>query len=563
MKFSQIPYKRPSIEAYATTFLALLTQFDKADSFLEQDSIFQKLYEHRDEFDTMFQLAQMKCDADTTNEAMQDETGYFNTVLPKTEELETAFYKSLVKAQFKDQLKEKWGAHIFNIASNKIKGFSPEIMDDLVQENQLSSEYTRVIGSISIELNGKDYNLTGLEKLFVDKDRSIRKKASSAKWNALAEKQEKLDSIYDDLVNVRHKMARKLGFENFIELRYIKMDRIDYNPEMVATFREQVIKHIGPIVQKLNNRHKKRLGYDHIFEYDRQFQFNSGDPSPKYQPEEILKKGRDMYASLSVETEEFFNHMMKNELLDVINRPGKAMAAYCWELSKYRHPYIFACFNGTSNDIKVLTHEAGHAFQYYCSREALIEYRWPSFEAAEIHAMSMEYLTYPWMNNFFNEDVEKYFFSHISKSMNSLLFNCSGDHFQHIVYENPTMTPNERATVWRDLEKNYLPTKDFDDCDFLENGRYWQWIRHLYKYPFYLIDYALAQICALQYWQKNQKDKNGAWADYLNICKAGGTLPFLELVKKGNLRSPFDPGCVQMVAESVDKYLDSIDDSNF
>ncbi len=564
MKFSKIEYSRPSIEVYESNFNAALKEFNNAKNFTKQNEILEHLYKQRDEFDTMFQFAKMKYDGDTTNEFYQNEIDYFNKILPQTDKLINNFYQSLVNTQFKDQLEKKWGSHIFNLANNKSKEFDSSIIEELTKENELKSEYTRLIGSINIDYKGNKHNLISIATFLENKNRNTRKEASAAKWNVLSDRQQQLDEIFDNLVKVRHTMATKLGFENYIELGYIRLDRIDYEREQIAIFRKHVVKYFTPIAKKLIDRQKKRLGYDNIYHYDQLFQFNSGNPSPKYHPEEILKRGQKMYADLSEETNVFFKYMMENELLDVINRPGKALGGYCWEISKYRHPYIFASFNGTSSDIKILTHETGHAFQYFCGRDInLAEYRWPSYEAAEIHSMTMEYLTYPWMESFFEEDTEKYLFAHLSSAVSLLLTGCQGDHFQHLIYESPNLSPDERAESWLNMNSIYNPSKIYKDNKYLESGRFWQIILHIYKFPFYFIDYALAKICALQYWQNSKKNKEATWNDYLKLCKAGGTLPFLELVKYGNLQSPFEEECIERIANYIDMFLDNIDDSTF
>jgi len=255
---------------------------------------------------------------------------------------------------------------------------------------------------------------------------------------------------------------------------------------------------------------------------------------------------------------------LKYDLLDVINRPGKADAGYCWCLSDYKHPFIFANFNGTSGDIDVLTHEAGHAFQYFKSRNYdIIEYRSPSSESAEIHAMSMEFLTYPWMEGFFKEDAEKYFFSHLNNSLLFMPYGCAVDHFQHIIYKNPNYTPNQRAGVWKEMQDLYLPDYKMDLTPYLESGRFWQKQAHIYEMPFYYIDYVLAQVCAIQFWQKSTENRTEAWGDYVRLCKAGGTMPFLKLVELANLKSPFEDGTVKGITTGILNHLNAIDDTRF
>lgn len=564
MKFSEIPFERPSIESFEKGYDQLLKDFEQAETFERQDVLLKKLYEQREAFDTMHQLAFIKYTTDTSDEQMQKENDHFDTILPISEKMNTKYYNTLINSKFKEQLSNKWGAHLFNYASYKLKGFDPSIMEELKEENKLSSEYVKIKGTADIEFEGKKHNLAGIRKFIVDKDRSTREKASKARWDFFAQKQEQLDELFDKMVKLRHNMSLKLGLDNFVKLAYIRLGRIDYDDHMVSNFRDQIRKHIVPINAKLRKKQRKRLGYEILQDYDLDFMFTSGNPKPKGTPQEILMKAKQMYKELSDETNVFFEHMLKFDLLDVVNRPGKADMGYCWELSSYKHPFIFANFNGTRGDVDVLTHEAGHAFQYFCCRENnIIEYRTPGAETAEIHSMSMEFLTYPWMKNFFEEDEEKYFFSHMSDAFTFMPYGCAGDHFQQIVYENPGLTPNERAKAWKEMEKMYLPDRRMDSHPNLVNGRFWQRQGHFFENPFYFIDYVLAEVCALQFWQKNQQDSKQAWSDYLRLCKAGGSSTFLELLKVANLRSPFDDGCVKSVANEAFSHLNAIDDSSF
>jgi M3 family oligoendopeptidase len=271
-----------------------------------------------------------------------------------------------------------------------------------------------------------------------------------------------------------------------------------------------------------------------------------------------------MYHELSPDTDVFFSHMQSANLMDLVNRDGKATGGYCTYISKYEAPYIFSNFNGTSGDIDVLTHEAGHAFQVWSSRQFLFEeYHWPTADAAEIHSMSMEFFTWPWMHLFFGDQTNKYHFMHLAGAIQFLPYGVAVDEFQHMVYEKPEMSPSERNAAWRSLEKAYLPHRDYAGNEHLEAGRFWHKQSHIFNSPFYYIDYTLAQICAFQFWVKDRQNHQNAWADYLRLCQAGGSHSFLDLVKLANLKSPFEDGCVQSVVNEIQDYLNSVDDSNF
>ena len=270
-----------------------------------------------------------------------------------------------------------------------------------------------------------------------------------------------------------------------------------------------------------------------------------------------------MYKELSPETDEFFQFMLKYDLMDLEAKEGKMAGGYATILGKYKYPFIFSNFNGTAHDVDVLAHEAGHTFQFFRSMsQPLPEYYFPTLEAAEIHSMSMEFFAYPWMKNFFNEDEEKYKFSHLSGAISFLPYGAAIEEFQHFVYENPNISIEERNQGWLDIEIKYGLTSDKEDNEYLLSGRFWQKQGHLFRSPFYYIDYTLAQVCAFQFWEKSEEDFNTAWNDYLNLCNLGGSLPFTQLVKKANLKSPFIKENMKGVIKRIDQFLESIDDSN-
>jgi M3 family oligoendopeptidase len=269
-----------------------------------------------------------------------------------------------------------------------------------------------------------------------------------------------------------------------------------------------------------------------------------------------------MYSELSPETKEFFDFMIENQLMDLISKKGKAGGGYCTYISKYKAPFIFSNFNGTSGDVDVLTHEAGHAFQVYSSRNyETPEYNFPTYEACEIHSMSMEFFTYPWMNLFFEEEVDKYKYFHLSEALLFIPYGVTVDEFQHFVYENPNATPRERKSAWRAIERKYLPHRNYEANEYLEKGGWWHQQGHIFETPFYYIDYTLAQICAFQFFKKATENREKAWSDYLRLCKAGGSASFLELVKLANLVSPFENGCIASVIDHIEAYLNNIDDT--
>ncbi len=562
MKFSEYKYVRPEVEIFKPKFEQLLVKFKEASSFEEQGKVMDEIIALRNEYGTMSTLASIRNSIDTTDEFYDKENDYFDTVGPVFQGFSVDFYKELIKSKFKKELEEKYGSQLFKLAEMEIKTFSDEVLEELQEENKLVSQYNKLVASAKIEFKGEIRNLSQMTPFKQDKDRSVRKEASE-KSNAFFEEHEKeFDEIYDKLVKVRAKIAEKLGYKNFVELGYLRMSRSEYGPKDVAWYREQVYKHIVPVAVDLRKRQAKRLGIDDFKYYDSPLLFNSGNAAPKGNKDWMVDKARTMYKELSPETHEFFSFMADNELLDLESKKGKQSGGYCTYIPNYRSPFIFANFNGTSGDVDVLTHEAGHAFQVYQSRDFEVpEYGFPTYEACEIHSMSMEFITWPWMNLFFEDLETKYKFSHLADGLLFIPYGVSVDEFQHFVYENPNATPDERKAKWREIEKKYLPTIDYDGNDFMERGGFWFRQGHIFGSPFYYIDYTLAQVCAYQYWVKFNEDRKTAWEDYLRLCKAGGSKPFLELVKVGNIKNPFEPGIMESIIPPIKEWLNSVDDT--
>ena len=562
IRFSDYKYERPDIEKVSKEFDNLLEKFENAKDVETQNEVIRQINKLRNTIDTMGTLVNIRHSINTEDEFYKKEQDFIDENEPNFQNLVFKYYKVLVNSRFRKELEGKWGSQVFNLAELQLKSFSEEIIDDLVNENRLTTEYDNLIASAKIEFEGETRNLSQMFPFIESKDRDVRKKAYEAYTNFFEENESEFDRIYDELVKVRDKMAKKLGYKNYVQFGYDRLGRTDYDSKMVANYRKQVYESLVPVVVELMDRQRKRLGLDELRYYDEPLWYLTGNATPKGSPEWILDNGKKMYKELSKETDQFFKFMVERELLDLVSKRGKMSGGYCTIIPDYNSPFIFSNFNGTSGDVGVLTHEAGHAFQSFMSMDyELPEYKFPTYEACEIHSMSMEFITWPWMELFFEDDVEKYKFSHLSDAINFIPYGTTVDEFQHFIYENPEATPEMRKSKWREIEKKYLPFRDYEDNDFLNRGGYWFKQGHIFQTPFYYIDYTLAQVCAFQFWIKDRENHEKAWEDYMRLCKAGGSLPFLELVKLGNLENPFVDGTISKVVKPLKEYLDSVDDS--
>ena len=563
MNFNDYKYEHLDLEKIKGEFSELIDSFEKTENVEGQIEAFDKIIKLRNHIETMQTLVSIRHSIDTNDEFYDKENEYMDEISPILFGFTNDFYKALVNSKFKDELIKKYGKLLFDLAENTLKVFSNEIIPDAQEENRLSSKYSKLIASAKIDFDGKELNLSQMVPYTQSKDRNVRIEAAKKVAQFFAENQEEFDNIYDSLVKVRTKMAQKMGYKNYVEFGYKQLSRLEYDAKMVEGYRKQVLENIVPLHTELRKRQEKRLGVEKLRFYDEAIKFNSGNADPHGSPEWILNHGKTMYKELSKETDEFFTFMTENNLLDLLSKKGKMSGGYCTYIPEHKAPFIFANFNGTAHDIDVLTHEAGHAFQVYQSRGFDVpEYLWPTYEACEIHSMSMEFLTWPWMKLFFENDTEKYKFIHLSEALLFIPYGVTVDEFQHWVYENPEVTPQERREKWLEIEKKYLPTRDYGEVNELKNGIFWFRQGHIFSSPFYYIDYTLAQVCAFQFWIKSREDREKAWQDYLNLCKLGGSKSFFELMKSANLKNPFEEGTLASVIPKIKEYLDNVDDMN-
>ncbi|MFK7973105.1 MAG: M3 family oligoendopeptidase [Bacteroidia bacterium] len=558
--FSNFVYKRPDLDALAKDFEIALERFTSAESIDSQREALAQLNVLRKSFESMRDLAHVRFTHDTRDTFYKEENDFFNEESPRYEGLVSALYNALLKARFKDGLIAEFGDHIFRLSEKAINVYAPEIEEDLKEENRLRSEYTSLLASAEVMFKGKKHNLSMMGVYMSSPDRQLRKEASNARWSFLHERQDEFDRLFDELVKVRTRMAKKLGYDNFVQLGYDRLSRTEYGPAEIKAFRAQIAEHVVPLASSMRDRQQHRLGLDSLNHYDEPLLFPDGNPQPLGDPRWIIDRGQEMYNKLSQETGDFYRFMDERELMDLETRPGKAPGGYCTYLDNFEVPYIFANFNGTKGDIFVLTHEAGHAFQVYSSRgQEVPEYQWPTMEACEIHSMSMEFFTRPYMDLFFEEKADQYRYAHLFEAIAFLPYGAAIDEFQHVVYEQPELSPAERRAAWRDIERKYLPHRDYDGNDYLELGGFWQAQRHIFKMPFYYIDYVLAQLCAFQFWFKAIDNHDQAFADYVKLCKAGGTMPFLSLVDYAGLKSPFDNSVIKSVVERLSQEIAKVD----
>ncbi|WP_300800231.1 M3 family oligoendopeptidase [uncultured Acetatifactor sp.] len=556
MKFKDMPYERVDFEQVEQEMRALMEAFDSAKDGEEQFAVHQKYYALTDRVGTQMTIAHIRYDADTTDEFYSAEHDYYNEKSPIYHNLALEYEKKLYASPYRDKLVEKIGPVAFKNMEIAQKAMDERLIPLMQEENNLTTEYSKLIAGAKIPFDGQELNLSLLRPYTVHQDRSVRAAAWKAQSEFFAANAQTLDEIYDKLVKNRTAQARALGYDNYLELGYYRMCRNCYGREEVENFRKQVKEDFVPFAEKLHDRRRQRLGLEKLSCIDTAVYFKEGNPAPLGTPQEILEAGRKMYGELSPETREFYDFMMENELFDVLGRKTKRAGGYMTYMPVYQAPFVFANFNGTSGDVDVITHECGHAFQGWLSgKDPIREHSDITMETAEIHSMSMEFFAQKWMPLFFGERARDYIEMHLEDAAAFIPYGCMVDEFQHTVYENPDMTPAERHAAWLELERQYRPHQDYGDDPFFGKGGFWQRQQHIYTSPLYYIDYSLAQSCALQYKVKMDADFEGAWASYLKLCRLSASDFFTNMVKEVGLDSPFEAGCMKNIVEKLEKYV--------
>ena len=558
MKFSEMPYSRPDMEALAAATTQTLEAMKAAPNAAGQIAAYDAYEKKMQTAGTMQQIAYIRHTINTKDEFYNAENDYMDEIGPKLQELSHQVNTALLESPYRAELERHYGALMFKNLEIAARSFSPAIVELMQEENKLVSEYQNLYASATVEFDGKTMPLPLLGPYKQDPDRAVRKAAYEADAKFFDSHREELDTLYDKLVKVRDAQAKKMGLHNYIPLGYDRMGRNCYTAKDVAAFRDQIAEDMVPIVAKVKEAQRRRIGVEKLAFYDEPISFADGNAVPEGTPDEILAAGKKMYQELSPETAEFIDFMFENELFDVLSRDGKAPGGYCTEIADYKSPFIFSNFNATAGDVDVLTHEAGHAFEAYQAfkQELPSLLHSPTIEACECHSMSMEFLTAPWHHLFFGKQTDKYELGHCEDALVFIPYGCMVDEFQHKVYENPEMTPEQRNELWLSLEKKYRPWIDFDNLPFYSRGGGWQRQLHIYEVPLYYIDYCMAQTVAFQFWNLSRENYAEAWKRYMTFVDKAGTATFAELVESAGLKVPYHAGCIKEIGESISRWLE-------
>ena len=558
MKFSEMTYTRPDIEA----LLAQCREFAARAAAAPDSQSLTALYFEQSrafaDYTTASQLVNIHYTCDTRDAYWKAEQDFFDDNGPAVSNAQVEIFRSFLANPHVDALAETIGSTCVAGMKNAVLGMDDRTVELQKEFNGLVSQYQQIYGGAMVELNGKQLTIPQLGPYKESLDPKVRRAAFEAEAGYFDAHRDQLDQLYGKIVKNLNQQAKVLGYKDYSELSYVRMNRIGYGAEEIRSFRDQVATDVVPLLQQVMKMRSARTGIAHPTFADLPVMFKDGNPAPIPGYEARMAAARTMYHELSPETAEFIDFMQDNELFDVESRPGKMSGGYMTSLPSYKAPFIFANWNNTSGDVDVLTHECGHAFEgYLAERDPAVpaDLECPAMESAEIHSMAMEFLTAPWHHLLFGKDTDKYSLLHAEDSFVFLAYGCEVDEFQQIMYQNPDLTPDERNAQWLKLEKKYRPWIDFDNLPFYGRGAGWQRQLHIYECPFYYIDYCLSSMAALQFYLLSLTDHKDAWQRYLRLVRRAGLASYTELLQTAGLQVPFAPGSVKGIAQQMTRWL--------
>jgi|TARA_B100000287_G_scaffold74542_1_gene66374 oligoendopeptidase F len=489
----------------------------------------------------------MTCD--TENEDKQSAfMSFVENIRPKMSEVSNKIDLKIASLDFLESLPERYDL-ILRSMHNSIEIFREENIPLSVECTRLSTEYQKITGAMTVEFDGMERTMPQMRKFLESNDRDIRRLA----WTKVRKRRmvdsERISEIMDDLVRIRHTIAINSGFENYVDYAFRSMERFDYTPNDCLAFHEAVAIHCMPLIHSINEERRNGFGYDELMPWD--VNEKSGDSPdifgrPPLQPfeevDDLVSTTSKIFHLLSPELGAMFDRLIEGNVLDLDSRKGKAPGGYQYNLEKTGLPFIFMNASGQQGDVETMIHEAGHAFHtMYCSHHELIQDRNYPIEFAEVASMSMELLTQPYWDEFYDskETSDRARKMHLEAIIGLLAWICRIDAFQHWMYSNPSHTREERSKAWLDLREKYGPRTDWSGFEE-DESLFWQTQGHLFGAPFYYIEYGIAQLGALQIWMTQLKDPEKALNDYANAMKLGNTRTLPHLFRSADIRLSFD-----------------------
>ncbi len=515
------------------------------------------LAEHISETGALLYI-EMTCD--TENETKKNDfLNFVENVRPKLSKFSDKLNRRIAEHPSVGDLPDRYDLMIRGIKSD-IDIFREENIPLGVEQTKLVTKAQGITGGMTVEFEGEERTFPEMKAFLESNNRSMREKAWKSMVSRWMNDSEELSEIFDELIKIRHEIAKNAGFDSYTNYMFKAMHRFDYTVEDCLTFHNSIEKVCMPIVREINEKRRSSFNLEILSPWDVNEKSGSGPDIEGKNPlrpfenvGEMVQKLSELFHKMSRDLGNKFDKLVEMDTLDLETRKGKAPGGYQYYLEKSRVPFIFMNAAGLQGDLETMIHESGHAFHsLYCGHLDLIDERNYPIEFAEVASMSMELLTQDEWKIFYDNDdeVNRAILSHLEGVVFLLPWIATIDAFQHWIYANPNHTREERTEYWLSLRDRFGSKMDWkDNEDFRELS--WQQQGHLFGVPFYYIEYGIAQLGALQLWQTHRKSPEKALKDYENAMKLGNTKILPELFAAAELKLGFDEKHVDSLINEV------------
>ena len=522
-----------------------------------------ELAEHISETGALLYIG-MTCDTES-EEKKESFLDFMSNIRPKLSEFSDALNRRIVNHSSVDDLPSRYDLMLRGMRTD-VEIFRKENIPLGVRQTELVTEAQTINGAMTVEFEGQEMTFPQMSKYLESNDRSQRQAAWMAMSSRRMEDSERLSEIFDELITIRHQMATNAGFESYTQYMFRAMHRFDYTIEDCLEFHDSVESVCMPILKKINEERCDGLGIGGLSPWDVNEKGGSGPDIHGREPlkpfetvDEMVEKLSVMFHEISSDLGGKFDKLIEMDTLDLETRKGKAPGGYQYYLEKSRVPFIFMNAAGLQGDLETMIHEAGHAFHsLYCGHLELIDERDYPIEFAEVASMSMELLTQPWWDKFYeSEEADRARRAHLEGVVFLLPWIATIDSFQHWIYANPGHSKEERAEVWLSIRDKFGSDMDWTGhTDFRELS--WQQQGHLFGVPFYYIEYGIAQLGSLQLWKTQMGDPQKALDDYANAMSLGNTRTLPELFSAADLELGFNEGHFMSLMGTVETALSEL-----
>jgi oligoendopeptidase F len=443
---------------------------------------------------------------------------------------------------------------------NHVELFRPENVALETEEAKIGQQYQKLSGALTVQFRGEEKTLVAMGKFLEEPNRALRQEAWELVAKRRLQERDQFEEQFDQLVKLREQIAANAGFKNYRDYAFRLKGRFDYMPEDCAKFHDAVASEVVPAVRELQAQRRHQLGLDKLRPWDMAVDPQNRPPlKPFEKVEDMVTRSQRIFDQLDAELAGGFQQMQDLKLLDLANRKGKAPGGYQSTLNEARLPFIFMNAVGQQRDVETILHEAGHAFHALATRrEDLLAYRSAPIEFCEVASMSMELLGNEFIEEFYSPaDGNRARRTHLEGIIGVLGWIATVDAFQHWIYTHPGHTRAERATTWNELMDRFAGDVDWSAYEEVR-AHLWHRQLHIFLYPFYYIEYGIAQLGALQVWANSKHDKAKALRDYKTALALGGSKPLPELFATAGCKFQFDAATIRPLIELTRKELQKL-----